>query len=49
MQSVSSYNDSHSELDFNGSVMLGIQPSMLSRLSKISFNTNSKGKVRDSK
>ncbi|CAD8087039.1 unnamed protein product [Paramecium sonneborni] len=48
MQSVSSYNDSHSEIDFNnGSVMLGIQPSMLSRLSKISFNSHSR--VKDSK
>jgi len=48
MQSVSSYNDSHSEIDFNnGSVLLGIQPSMLSRLSKISFNSNSR--VKDSK
>ncbi|CAD8167742.1 unnamed protein product [Paramecium pentaurelia] len=47
MQSVSSYNDSHSELENNGSVMLGIQPSMISRLSKLSFNSNSR--VRDSK
>ena len=44
---MSSYNDSHSELENNGSVMLGIQPSMISRLSKLSFNSNSR--VRDSK
>ncbi|CAD8165667.1 unnamed protein product [Paramecium octaurelia] len=47
MQSMSSYNDSVSEIDFNNSVLLGIQPSILSRLSKISFNSNSK--VRNSK
>ncbi|CAD8098226.1 unnamed protein product [Paramecium sonneborni] len=47
IQSVSSYNGSHSEMENNGSVLLGIQPSMLSRLSKLSFNSNSK--VRNSK
>jgi len=45
MASVSSYN-SGSDIDYNNSVMLGVQPSMISRLSKISFNSNSR--VRDS-
>ncbi|CAD8068235.1 unnamed protein product [Paramecium primaurelia] len=47
IQSISSYNDTISDLDFNNSVMLGIQPSILSRLSKISFNSNSR--VKNSK
>ncbi|CAD8170774.1 unnamed protein product [Paramecium pentaurelia] len=40
--SISSNNDTVSDNDFNNSIMIGIQPSMLSRLSKISFNSNSK-------
>lgn len=40
MVSVSSYN-SNSNFDYNNSVMLAIQPSMMSRLSKLSFNSNS--------
>ncbi|CAD8098732.1 unnamed protein product [Paramecium sonneborni] len=47
IQSISSYNDTISDIDFNNSVLLGIQPSILSRLSKISFNSNSR--VRNSK
>ncbi|KAM3134807.1 hypothetical protein pb186bvf_013132 [Paramecium bursaria] len=42
LASISSYNDSQSEIDNNYSVMLGIQPSMLSRLSKLSFRSNSR-------
>ncbi|CAK81420.1 unnamed protein product (macronuclear) [Paramecium tetraurelia] len=40
--SVNSNNDTVSDNDFNNSIMIGIQPSILSRLSKISFNSNSK-------
>ena len=40
--SINSNNDTVSDNDFNNSIMIGIQPSMLSRLSKISFNSNSK-------
>ncbi|CAK85816.1 unnamed protein product (macronuclear) [Paramecium tetraurelia] len=47
IQSISSYNDTISDIDFNNSVLLGIQPSILSRLSKISFNSISR--VRNSK
>ncbi|CAD8084386.1 unnamed protein product [Paramecium primaurelia] len=47
IQSISSFNDTISDIDFNNSVLLGIQPSILSRLSKISFNSISR--VRNSK
>ncbi|CAD8166792.1 unnamed protein product [Paramecium octaurelia] len=42
LQSISSNNDTVSDNDFNNSVLIGIQPSILSRLSRISFNSNSK-------
>ncbi|CAD8086553.1 unnamed protein product [Paramecium sonneborni] len=42
LQSISSNNETISDNDFNNSIMIGIQPSILSRLSRISFNSNSK-------
>lgn len=39
---MSSNNDTVSDNDYNNSVLIGIQPSILSRLSRISYNSNSK-------